>query len=159
VRATLRVAVNAAIRAGHIGVNAASRAAAAAGRRPRPVVWTAGRIAEWKRTAIRPVVAVWTPARTDEFLNSARTVMCRGALEAERPHPGSALPVFRVLRPGAVFAGSDSTSSVIFRAAHLFDTMVLVDPDGLGARLQDAGFTDVLVERGKAAFRFQGAKL
>jgi ubiquinone/menaquinone biosynthesis C-methylase UbiE len=66
--------------------------------------------------------------------------------------------VFRVLRPGAMFAGSDSTSSVIFRAAHLFDTMVLVEPGSFGARLRNAGFADVLVGRGKAAFKFQGQK-
>jgi SAM-dependent methyltransferase len=36
--------------------------------------------------------------------------------------------VHRVLRPGACFIGSDSTPSVLFRLAHVFDTMVLVDP-------------------------------
>jgi SAM-dependent methyltransferase len=66
--------------------------------------------------------------------------------------------VFRVLRPGAMFAGSDSTSSVVFRAAHLFDTMVLVDPGGFAARLRAAGFADVQVDLGKAAFKFQGWK-
>lgn len=66
--------------------------------------------------------------------------------------------VFRVLRPGAMFAGSDSTSSILFRAAHLRDTMVLVDPGRLGARLQHAGFADVQVDCGKAAFRFRASK-
>jgi SAM-dependent methyltransferase len=48
----------------------------------------------------------------------------------------------RVLRPGGVFAGSDSTASFLFRLAHLGDTMVLVDPDRFASRLQAAGFTD-----------------
>jgi hypothetical protein len=72
VRATLRAALNAAIPAGLISVNAASRAELPQARRPRPVVWTAARIAEWQRTGIRPPVAVWTPAQTVEFLNAIR---------------------------------------------------------------------------------------
>jgi integrase len=72
VRATLRAALNAAIRAGLTGVNAASLAEMPAPRRPRPVVWTATRVAEWQRTGIRPPVAVWTPAQTAQFLNAIR---------------------------------------------------------------------------------------
>jgi SAM-dependent methyltransferase len=64
--------------------------------------------------------------------------------------------VRRVLRPGALFVGSDSTTSLVFRLAHVFDTMVLVDPDGFARRLERAGFTAVAVRRGAGAFRFQG---
>jgi SAM-dependent methyltransferase len=63
--------------------------------------------------------------------------------------------VRRVLRPGAWFVGSDSTPSLVFRLAHLFDTMVLVEPDGFRARLARAGFVDVAVRRGRGAFRFR----
>ena len=66
--------------------------------------------------------------------------------------------VHRVLRPGAVFAGSDSTPSLLFKAAHLFDTMVLVDPAGFGDRLQRAGFADVKVSEAKSSFRFRAVK-
>ncbi len=72
IRATLRAALNAAIRAGLITANAASRAELPSPRRPRPMVWTAGRVAEWERTGIRPPVAVWTPAQTARFLNAIR---------------------------------------------------------------------------------------
>ena len=72
VKATLRTALNAAIRAGHITTNAASRAELPAARRPKAVVWTAERVAEWQRTGIRPPVAVWTPAQTAAFLNAIR---------------------------------------------------------------------------------------
>jgi integrase len=72
IRATLRAALNAAIRAGLITVNAASRAELPSARRPRPVVWTAARVADWQRTGIRPPVAVWTPAQTAQFLNAIR---------------------------------------------------------------------------------------
>jgi integrase len=72
VRATLRAVLNAAIRAGLVTVNAASRAEMRAPRRPRPVVWTAARVAEWQRTGLRPPVAVWTPVQTARFLNAIR---------------------------------------------------------------------------------------
>ena len=70
VRATLRAALNAAIRAGLVTANAASRAELPSPRRPRPVAWTAARVAEWQRTGIRPPVAVWTAAQTAQFLNA-----------------------------------------------------------------------------------------
>lgn len=63
--------------------------------------------------------------------------------------------VRRVLRPGAPFAGSDSRSSLIFRLAHLADTMVLVDPGAFAGRLEAVGFESVEVEAGKQAFRFR----
>lgn len=61
----------------------------------------------------------------------------------------------RVLRPGGVFAGSDSRTSTVFRLAHLADTMVLVDPDTFGGRLEAAGFIGVDVQPAKQAFRFR----
>jgi ubiquinone/menaquinone biosynthesis C-methylase UbiE len=63
--------------------------------------------------------------------------------------------VRRVLAPGAVFVGSDSRTSTVFRLAHVADTMVIVDPDTLTDRLQTAGFTGVDVQTGKGAFRFR----
>jgi SAM-dependent methyltransferase len=64
----------------------------------------------------------------------------------------------RVLRPGGVFAGSDSTASFLFRLAHLGDTMMLVDPDRFATRLQAAGFTDARVRRGHRAFAFRAIR-
>ena len=72
VRATLRVALNAAVRAGHITANPASRAELPPARRPRAVVWTSAQVEQWQRTGIRPAVAVWTPAQTAAFLNAIR---------------------------------------------------------------------------------------
>ena len=66
--------------------------------------------------------------------------------------------VFRVLRPGGVFAGSDSTASVVFRLAHAFDTMVLVDPQRFGERLERVGFDAVEVQPAKGAFRFRALR-
>ena len=67
--------------------------------------------------------------------------------------------VARLLRPGGVFAGTDSLYSHSFRLLHLFDTMVVVDPDAFPARLKAAGFTDVQVDVMKPyAFRFRAHK-
>jgi SAM-dependent methyltransferase len=62
--------------------------------------------------------------------------------------------VARVLRPGGVFVGVDSVYSRSLRVLHLFDTMVLVDPDTFPDRLRSAGFKDVHVEVNAYAFRF-----
>jgi SAM-dependent methyltransferase len=67
--------------------------------------------------------------------------------------------VARLLKPGGVFAGSDSISSQFFRALHLFDTMVVVDPLRFPARLKAAGFTAVEVEVKRRAFRFRARRL
>jgi SAM-dependent methyltransferase len=63
--------------------------------------------------------------------------------------------VYRVLKPGGVFAGSDSRWSVGFRLIHLWDTMVVVEPETFAARLSAAGFTDVSVKVAKRAFCFR----
>ena len=57
IRATLRAAVNTAIRSGLICDNPASQAELPPARRPRAVVWTPARIEHWQRTGERPAVA------------------------------------------------------------------------------------------------------
>jgi ubiquinone/menaquinone biosynthesis C-methylase UbiE len=67
----------------------------------------------------------------------------------------------RVLRPGAPFAGSDSTPTLMWNIYHVFDTRTPVDPDTFGARLERAGFTDVSVQRppgGRSGFSFRARK-
>jgi len=66
--------------------------------------------------------------------------------------------VFRVLRTGGIFAGSDSVYSRFLRVLHVFDTMVLVDPHTFPARLESAGFVDVRVDTNAYAFRFRAFK-
>lgn len=63
--------------------------------------------------------------------------------------------VYRVLKPGGMFAGSDSRWSIGFHLIHLWDTMVIVEPETFAARLAAAGFTDVSVEAATRAFRFR----
>jgi SAM-dependent methyltransferase len=64
----------------------------------------------------------------------------------------------RVLRRGAVFAGTDSRTSFRWRLYHLFDTCVAVDPATLGERLERAGFAEAEVESNPWAFRFRARK-
>jgi SAM-dependent methyltransferase len=63
--------------------------------------------------------------------------------------------VSRVLRPGGIFAGTDSIYSPSLRLLHMFDTMVLVDPRSFPARLTAAGFTGIQVDVNEHAFRFR----
>jgi ubiquinone/menaquinone biosynthesis C-methylase UbiE len=62
--------------------------------------------------------------------------------------------VRRVLKPGGTFAGTDSRQSLGMRLIHIHDTLVPVNPDTFGARLESAGFRDVLIETNARAFRF-----
>ncbi len=64
----------------------------------------------------------------------------------------------RVLRPGGVFAGSDSRLSLRFRLLHIRDTMVPVAPEGLPDRLRAAGFRDPEVSVAGRAFRFRAVR-
>jgi SAM-dependent methyltransferase len=64
----------------------------------------------------------------------------------------------RVLRPGGVFAGTDSLPNLRFRLIHLFDTMVTVDPATLPARLEAPGFADVEVATIPRRVRFRARK-
>ncbi len=67
--------------------------------------------------------------------------------------------VARVLRPGGVLAGTDSIGTgLVFKAIHLGDTLMPIDPDRLPARLQAAGLEDVKVSRSDGTFRFRAKK-
>ncbi|MEV4166968.1 tyrosine-type recombinase/integrase [Nonomuraea dietziae] len=68
IHATLRTALNAAVRARLIPLNPANGAELPHPRRPHPVVWTAGRAARWQQSGERPAVAVWTEQQLAAFL-------------------------------------------------------------------------------------------
>lgn len=65
---------------------------------------------------------------------------------------------FRVLRPGSVFAGSDSVTSLRFRILHFRDTCNTVSPRTLPDRLRAAGFGDVDVEVRGGRLRWRAVK-
>ena len=66
--------------------------------------------------------------------------------------------VWRVLAPGGVFVGSDSRQSMFMRLVHIGDTLVPVDPDTFGLRLQNAGFEVLELEKNSRAFRFRARR-
>jgi SAM-dependent methyltransferase len=66
--------------------------------------------------------------------------------------------VSRVLKPGGTFAGVDSRQSLRMLLLHIHDTLVPVDPDRFGNRLETAGFTDIQIERNAQRFRFQARR-
>ena len=64
----------------------------------------------------------------------------------------------RVLRPGGVLAGYEIRPGLVVRALHWRDTLTLVDPAGLPARLARLGFVDTAIEQRGGGFRFRAAK-
>ena len=68
VRATLRSALNAAVREGLIASNPLAQVRLDKPVRPHPVIWTDERVEAWRRDGIRPPVAVWTLRQLITFL-------------------------------------------------------------------------------------------
>ena len=66
--------------------------------------------------------------------------------------------VCRVLRPGALFVGSDATDSQGLRDLHVDDIFNPVDPATLGERLVTAGFVQPTVETDGDRVRFAALK-
>lgn len=65
----------------------------------------------------------------------------------------------RVLRPGGVFAGSDSIGGgAVFTAIHIGDTLNLVDPDTFERRITAAGFARPRIDTSKRSFRWHAVK-
>lgn len=73
-RATLRAALNAAIRDPKIDItfNPASHVELDSGKRPKALLWTPERVERWQRTGEKPSrVMVWTPEQVGRFLDHA----------------------------------------------------------------------------------------
>jgi integrase len=68
IRATLRAALNAAIREGLLQDNPARHVELPTPRRPQAQVWTNHRVREWRNSGVRFPVAVWTAELLAQFL-------------------------------------------------------------------------------------------
>ena len=91
IHATLMSALNNAVKRKLIPANPASFVEVPTGRRPKAVVWTPARIEAWKRTGVRPAVAVWTAEDAGAFLDS---------ISDHRLYPLFHLVAYRGLRRG-----------------------------------------------------------
>jgi integrase len=69
IRATLRSALNAAVREGLIARNPLAQVRLDKPVRPHPVIWTDERVETWRQDGIRPPVAVWTLRQLVTFLS------------------------------------------------------------------------------------------
>ncbi len=72
IRATLRRALNMAVREQLLAVNPARLVVLPRPVRHRPQPWTPARAAAWRRSGERPAVAVWTPIQLARFLTTVR---------------------------------------------------------------------------------------
>ena len=68
VRATLRSALNAAVREGPIASNPLAHLRLDKPVRPHPVIWSGERVEAWRRDGIRPQIGVWTLRQLIIFL-------------------------------------------------------------------------------------------
>ncbi|MDN3057427.1 tyrosine-type recombinase/integrase [Streptomyces sp. SRF1] len=92
IRATLRTALNAAIRHQRITFNPAQWVELESGKRPKAVLWTDQHVERWERTGEKPSpVMVWTPIQIGRFLDEA---------EGSRLYAFYHLIAFRGLRRG-----------------------------------------------------------
>jgi SAM-dependent methyltransferase len=67
--------------------------------------------------------------------------------------------IARVLSPGGTFAGTDSIGNGwLFKLIHVGDTLNLIDPEALPARLEAAGLSVAEVKRGGRSFRWRANK-
>jgi integrase len=69
IRATLRRALNAAVRERVLPRNPALGLILPSSRRARPIVWSNTRVEAWRQSGWRPAVGVWTIAQLAEFLD------------------------------------------------------------------------------------------
>jgi len=72
VRATLRSALNAAVREGLITASPLTQVRLGRPARPHPVIWTDERVAAWRRDGSCPPVAVWTLRQLITFLQGVQ---------------------------------------------------------------------------------------
>jgi len=72
IHATLRAALNGAVRAGLISANPGRYPELPKAARPRPQVWTPALTGRWQLEGWRPAVGVWTAAQTAQFLAQVR---------------------------------------------------------------------------------------
>ncbi len=141
VHATVMSALNSAVKRRKISHNPAQYVELASGRAPKPLVWTAGRVAAWQNSGRRPSpVMVWTPAQAGAFLDFAA---------ADRLYPLWHLVAYRGPRRGEAVALGWADVDLDAGSAYIRDN--LPDPDDFGEDewgdpKSDAGFRPISLD-------------
>ncbi|WP_241841610.1 site-specific integrase [Pseudofrankia sp. BMG5.36] len=125
VATTLNNALNSAVKRRKIPYNPAEHVELEPARVPKPLAWTAPRVAAWVRTGRRPSkVMVWTPAQAGAFLDFVID---------DRFYPVWHLVAHRALRRGEVvalgWAETDLTTATVYIRDNLPDPDELDDLD------------------------------
>lgn len=94
----------------------------------------------------------------DDFFTGAVCFTMLHHVPSEKLQDKLLAEAFRVLKPRGVFAGTDSLFSRGMQLIHAGDTLVTVDPERFGLRLEAVGFQDVRVEALKRVFRFSARR-
>ena len=101
--------------------------------------------------------ATQMPFMDSEFSGAASFTMLHHVPSQELQNTVLA-EVLRVLKPGGFFVGSDSLQTWFMTIIHIGDTLVPVNPDTFGARLDSAGFEVLEVQKNSKAFRFRARR-
>jgi ubiquinone/menaquinone biosynthesis C-methylase UbiE len=100
-------------------------------------------------TDLRFAAGTFSAALSFTMLHHVPSVVDQDRLFAE---------VSRVLRPGGVFAGTDTLDSEEFRELHIGDVCVPIDPATLADRLLSAGFDEAIVDSNEYGVRFRATR-
>jgi SAM-dependent methyltransferase len=101
--------------------------------------------------------AMGMPFRESEFSAAVSFTMLHHVPSQELQNNVFA-EVLGVLKPDGFFVGSDSLQNWFMRIIHIGDTLVPVNPDTFGARLERAGFEVLEVQKNAQAFRFRARR-
>lgn len=97
------------------------------------------------------------PFRESEFSGAVSFTMLHHVPSQELQNKLLA-EAFRVLKPGGFFVGTDSLQSWFMKLIHIGDTLVPIDPEFFGARLEAVGFEVLEVEKNSQVFRFRARR-
>jgi SAM-dependent methyltransferase len=107
--------------------------------------------------SVIPGDATQMPFENARFTGAASLVMLHHVPSPELQND-LVREVWRVLKPGGVFAGMDIRQSLAMRLIHIDDTLVPVEPDTFARWLETAGFQDVFIDANSYAFRFHARR-
>jgi SAM-dependent methyltransferase len=113
------------------------------------------RLADDPRVEVVTADATALPLPADRFSAAACFTMLHHIPDPDL-QDRALVELARVLRPGGLLLGTDGEDTPRRRALHDGDIFAPIDPTRFAARLETAGFEDVLVDSNGDRFRFRG---